>query len=150
MTSKNRNHEFKVLQKDQRAFLLKPLFNGVLFLIYYFEKHFKPCFFSTLNSWIGEFVVSLFLCHEQVICEFSTVWADWVVFDCTENFCDFAKVSYFWGCFFLSRFGWQNKYKSSVSALKKLINIKVGKRTILALKCTFLGQNRLLNIKNQF
>ena len=33
---------------------------------YYFKKHFKPCFFtlktfcSTLNSWIGEFVVSFF------------------------------------------------------------------------------------------
>ena len=25
--------------------LLKPLFNGVLFLIYYFKKHFEPCFF---------------------------------------------------------------------------------------------------------
>ena len=46
--------------------LLKPLFNGVLFLIYYFRKHFKPSFFilkafcSTLKSWIGEFVVSFF------------------------------------------------------------------------------------------
>ena len=41
-------------------------FNGVLFLIYYFKQHFKPCFFtlktfcSTINSGIGEFVVSLF------------------------------------------------------------------------------------------
>ena len=25
--------------------LLKALFNGVFFLIYYFKKHFKPCFF---------------------------------------------------------------------------------------------------------
>ena len=37
-------HEFKVLQKDHSAYLLKPLFNSVLFLIYYFKKHFKPCF----------------------------------------------------------------------------------------------------------
>ena len=51
------------------ASLLKPLYNGVLFLIHYFKKHFKPCFFilrafktfcSTSNSWIGEFVVSFF------------------------------------------------------------------------------------------
>ena len=34
-------HEFKVLHKSQRAFL-KPLFNGVLFLIYYFKKNVKP------------------------------------------------------------------------------------------------------------
>ena len=69
VTSKNKTtnspiHEFKVLHKGQS--LLKPLFNGVLFLIYYFKKHFNPCFFilktfcSTLNSWIGEFVVSFF------------------------------------------------------------------------------------------
>ena len=38
----------------------KTLINGVLFLIYYFKKHSKPCFYilktfcSTLNSWIGE------------------------------------------------------------------------------------------------
>ena len=49
--------------------LLKLLFNGALVPIYYFKKHFKPCFMilktfcSTLNSWIGEFV---FWCHEQV------------------------------------------------------------------------------------
>ena len=46
------------------------LCNGVLFLIYYFKKHFKPFLFilkafcSTLNSWIGEFVV--FWYHEKV------------------------------------------------------------------------------------
>ena len=41
----------------------------LLFLIYYFKKHFTPCLFilkalkdicSTLNSWIGELVVSFF------------------------------------------------------------------------------------------
>ena len=50
VTSKKRNHEFtnspihefKVLQKGKRA---KPLYIGVLFLIYYFKKHFKHCFF---------------------------------------------------------------------------------------------------------
>ena len=40
--------------------LLKPLFNGVLVLIYYFKKHFfffiLKTFCSTLNSWIVEFV----------------------------------------------------------------------------------------------
>ena len=35
-------HEFKVLHKSQS--LLKPLFNGVLVLSYYFKKHFQPCF----------------------------------------------------------------------------------------------------------
>ena len=46
--------------------LLKPLFNGVLVLIYYFEKYFKPCFFilkafcSTLNSRIGVLENSIF------------------------------------------------------------------------------------------
>ena len=68
-------HEFKVLYKGQRA-ILKPLFNGVLFLIYYFKNHSKPCFlilkalkdilhhFKFVNWWIGEFV--FFLYHEQV------------------------------------------------------------------------------------
>ena len=45
---------------------LKDLFNGVLFLISYFKKHAKPCFFilksfcSTLNSWIGEWEILWF------------------------------------------------------------------------------------------
>ena len=48
---------------------------------------------------------------------------------------------------------WAKKYKISVSAhfsvpTKKLNNIEVGKRSILTLKCTFLGQNRL-NIYNK-
>ena len=59
--------------------LLKPLFNGVLFPIYYFKKRFKPCFFilkalkdilqhfKLVNLWICEFVVSFFWCHEDVI-----------------------------------------------------------------------------------
>ena len=61
-------HEFKVLHKKPKS-LLKLLFNGILVLIYYFKKHFKPCFFilktfcNTLNSWIVEFV---FWCHELV------------------------------------------------------------------------------------
>ena len=59
-----------MLHKERPKSLLKSLFNGVLLvLVYYFKKHFKPCFLivktfcSTLNSWIGEFV---FWCHEQV------------------------------------------------------------------------------------
>ena len=44
VTTNSPIHEFKVLHKGQRAFL-KPLFDGVLFLIYYFKKHFKPCLF---------------------------------------------------------------------------------------------------------
>ena len=49
--------------KGQRT-LLETL--ETLFLIYYFKKHFKPCFFilktfcSALYSWIGEFMVSFF------------------------------------------------------------------------------------------
>jgi hypothetical protein len=58
--------------------LLKGRFNGVLFLIYYIKKHFKPSFFilkvskdilqhfDLVNSWIGSLVVSFFWCHEQV------------------------------------------------------------------------------------
>ena len=48
----------------------KTLFNGVLFHIYYFKKHFKPCFFilktfcSSLNLWIRGFN---FWYHEQVL-----------------------------------------------------------------------------------
>ena len=61
VTSKNETtnspiHQFKVLHKGQRAFKTPFLMVYVLFLIYYFKKHFKPCFFllktfcSTLNS----------------------------------------------------------------------------------------------------
>ena len=46
VTSKKRNHEFTNLNTAKRpAILLKPLYNGVLFLIHYFKKHFKPCLF---------------------------------------------------------------------------------------------------------
>ena len=37
-------HEFKLLHKRPES-LFQSLFDGVLFLIYYFKKHFKPCFF---------------------------------------------------------------------------------------------------------
>ena len=40
--------------------------------------------------------------------------ADWAVRACTENFCNFAKVSYFWVNFF-SYFQGQKKYKIRVS-----------------------------------
>ena len=55
-------HEFKELHKG----LLKLLFIGVLFFIYYFKKHFKPCFFifqhfKFVNWSIRGFV---FWCHE--------------------------------------------------------------------------------------
>ena len=48
----------------------------------------------------------------------------------------------------LPNFHWQNKYKIIISAhfsvrTKMLITIKVRKLSFLALKCTFLGQNRL-------
>ena len=65
------DQKFLVLQKKPES-LLKPLFNGVSFLIYYFKKCSNPSFFkkkkicSTLNWWIGEFLVLLFWCHEQV------------------------------------------------------------------------------------
>jgi hypothetical protein len=54
---------------------------------------------------------------------------------------------------FFSMFLWAKKYIIRFSAhcrvrTKKLINIKVRKMSILAMKCTFLGQNRL-NIYNQ-
>ena len=55
--------------------LLNPFLNGVLVLIYYFKKHFKPCFlisktfFSTLNSWSGELENSFFdAMNRLVIC----------------------------------------------------------------------------------
>ena len=60
-------HEFKVMYKGQRAF--QNLINGVVFLIHYFEKQFKPCFFilkafkdimQHFDSCIGEFVVLFF------------------------------------------------------------------------------------------
>ena len=50
-------HQFTNLKcciKARESF--KPFFDGVFFLIYYFKKHFMPCFFiiktffSTLNS----------------------------------------------------------------------------------------------------
>ena len=60
-------YELKVLHKGKRA-LLKPLFNDLLFLIYYFKNHFKPYFlilealkdilqhFNFENWWIRSFV----------------------------------------------------------------------------------------------
>ena len=47
VTSKKRNHQFTDFKKccKRPECLIKPLFNGVLFLIYYFNNHFKPCFF---------------------------------------------------------------------------------------------------------
>ena len=65
-------HEFKVLHIGKPKSLLKPLYNGALVLIYYFQHILSLVFFilksfcSTLNSWIREFV---FWCHEQVIRE---------------------------------------------------------------------------------
>ena len=51
----------------------------------------------------------------------------YVSFQLSRNFCNFAKVAYFLGIFFLFSFhGW-----------KKLSNLKVRKRLILALKCTW-------------
>ena len=48
-TSKNETtnspvHQFTCCIKAREPF--KILFNGVLFLIHYFKKHFKPCFFN--------------------------------------------------------------------------------------------------------
>ena len=75
-------HKFKVLHKNPKS-LLKPLFNGVLVLIYYFKKHFRPCFFisktfcSTFNWWIGELENwrirgFVFWCHGQVTNSFGS------------------------------------------------------------------------------
>ena len=44
VTSKNKQFtNLKCCKKAREPF--KTLFNGVLFLIYYFKKHFQPCFF---------------------------------------------------------------------------------------------------------
>ena len=53
------------------------------------------------------------------------------------------KYPTFEGVYFI--FSWKNKYKIRVSVLytKKWIIIIARKLQILALKCTFLGQNRL-------
>ena len=65
------------------------------------------------------------------------------VFDCLSRL--LLKYPHF-DCFLY--FHGENKYKIRISAhcsinTKKLINTKVGKGSIFALKCTFLGQNRL-------
>ena len=54
-------HQFtnlKYCKKTTAQRHLKPLYYGVLFLIHYFEKCFKPCLFicSSLNSWIRGFL----------------------------------------------------------------------------------------------
>ena len=71
MTSKNETtnspiHEFRVLHKGRGAF--KPLFNGVGFLIYYFKKHFKHCFFivKTLKDILQHFKFVNWLIRELV------------------------------------------------------------------------------------
>ena len=76
VTSKNETtnspiHQFTSLKWRPES-LLKPLFDGVLFLVYYFKKHFEPCFFilQALKDILQhcKFVVSFFWCHEQVTC----------------------------------------------------------------------------------
>ena len=76
--TKPRIHQFTTLKCCIKS-LLKPIFNGVLFLIYYFKKHLKSCFFilkalkdilqhfKFVNWRIGKLVVSFLWCHEQVI-----------------------------------------------------------------------------------
>ena len=44
VTSKNETKNSPIHEFRPES-LLKPLFNGALFLIYYFKKDFKPCFF---------------------------------------------------------------------------------------------------------
>ena len=59
VTSKNRNYQFTNLKCCKKA--RKPFKTLVLFLIYYFKKHFKPWFFSlnilltSSNNQISEF-----------------------------------------------------------------------------------------------
>ena len=66
---KNETTNSPIQSTDKRpASLLKPLYNGVLFLIHYFKKHLKPCFFilkalknilqhfKFVNWWIRGFV----------------------------------------------------------------------------------------------
>ena len=77
MTSKNELSNSRNKSPAKRpGSLLKALFNGALFLIYYFKKHFQLCFsilkalkdilqhFKFVNWWIRAFV--FFWCHEQV------------------------------------------------------------------------------------
>ena len=68
-------------------------------------------------------------------------------FGTTENFCNFAKVSFFeTGIFMFSLAKETTKLQFlHISVrIKKLINIKVGKISIFALKFIVLGQNRLI------
>ena len=81
---------------------------GVSFLIYYFKKHFKPCFFISkalkdilqhfkfVNWWIGEFVISFFWCHEQVHITYSTYLILWGI---KKNFL-ISNFLYFLSFFF--------------------------------------------------
>ena len=63
------------------------------------------------------------------------MWADLTVIGSNEYFCNFAKVSYFWGRVFHV---FMDKI-SIMSALKMLTYIKVRNRPILALKYTCWG-----------
>ena len=78
------------------------------------------------------------------LCGFSAVLANRAVFGSSEDYCNFTKGLFF-SCF--------HGQKCTFSAhrrvrIKKLINIKLRNMSILAIKCTFLGQN-WLNIYNQ-
>ena len=44
-TTNSQIHKFKILQKGQRAYWNPCIMVNILFLIHYFKKHFKPCFF---------------------------------------------------------------------------------------------------------
>ena len=69
VTSKNETwiHEFtnfKCCKKAKEPF--NPLFNGVLFLIYYFKNHFKPCF-SILKAFKAFLVSNLLHWPQRLI-----------------------------------------------------------------------------------
>ena len=59
-----------------------------------------------------------------------------------EKLFNFAKVSYFWGWFFMSKKSRKLKFMTLYRVCnKKLINSKVRQRWILTLKCTFMDRN---------
>ena len=93
----------------------------------------------------GQLLVTILMV--QTLCEFSTVRADRAVFGSSENFCNFAKVSYFSGCVFHVFVGKNSTKKVFLHlAALKFDKHKSEKRSILAVKCTCKNEKKRFSI----
>ena len=75
--------------------------------------------------------------NKRTLREFSTVWADWVIFGSTKNFCNFANVGD--ALFFHIFIGKTSKKVAFLHSVASVLNskIKVGKKENFGFKMYF-------------